>query len=124
MMKRQNSVGAVSLTPLLRNGNTNGTAVDLSGYMAASVTFMCGAITNGTHTPALEDSDDNTTFAPVATANLSAAPVAFTANSVQHIEYLGARRYLRAQVNSDGANGAIYGAFIERGRAMQNDAVR
>ena len=124
MMKRQNSVAAVSLAPALRNANVNGTAVDLSGYMAASVTFMCGAITNGDHTPAVEDSDDNSTFAPVAAGSLSVAPAAFTANTVQHIEYLGAKRYIRAQVDSDGAAGAIYGAVIVRGRAMQNDAVR
>ena len=124
MMKRQNSVATVSLTPLLRNANTDGTAVDLSGYMAASVTFMCGAITNGTHTPAVEESDDNTTFTAVASGSLSVAPANFTANTTQHIEYLGSKRYIRAQVDSDGAAGAIYGAVIVRGRAMQNDAVR
>ena len=118
----QNHVGSVSLSPAVRNSNTNGTAVDLAGYMAASVVFQCGAITDGTHTPDLEESDDNSTFTDVADADMSAVPAAFTANTLQLIEYKGTKRYIRAQVNSDGSTGASYSAGIIRGRAMQNDA--
>lgn len=105
-----------SLVPATRNGDTNGSGVDLRGYEAAMVVFDTGAITDGTHTPSLEESDDDSTYTTVAAADLQGAFANLAANSVQRVGYSGGNRYIRAQCNSSGTTGAAYSATIVRGR--------
>jgi len=104
---------AVSLNPATRNANTNGTSVDLQGKGSCVVVFLTGTVTDGTHTPAVQESDDNSSFTAVAAGDLAGtALVAMTSNSVQVIAYKGGKRFVRAQCNSSGATGAVYGASI------------
>ena len=113
-----NNVNAVqSLAPATRNANTNGTGADLQGFEAAMAVFEVGAITDGTHTPAVEESDDDSAYTAVAAADLQGTLANFTANSIQRVGYLGSKRYIRAQVNSSGTTGAAYSAVIARGHA-------
>ena len=105
-----------SLAPATRNSNTNGTGVDLRGYESAMVVFSVGAVTDGTHTPTLEESDDDAAYTTVAAANLQGTFANLAANGVQRVGYIGAKRYVRAQCNSSGVTGALYGADIVRGR--------
>src|SRR5262249_9439355 len=104
---------AQSLAPAARNASANGTGVDLAGYEAAMVEFSFGAVTDGTHTPKLQDSDDNSTFADVAASGLQGAFVAGTANSVQRVGYVGGKRFVRAVITIAGATtGALSAANI------------
>ena len=111
-----------SLAPATRNANVNGTGVDLRGFEAAMLVYSVGAITDGTHTPAMEESDDDSTYTAVAAADLEGSFANFTAGSVQRVGYIGGKRYIRAQVNSSGTTGAAYGAVVARGRPADSPA--
>ena len=87
-----------SLTPgALRTTSANGTAVDLAGYRKAAVVIVAGAVTDGTHTISIEESDaSGSGFAAVPADQLSGTPGAVAANTNQEIGYLGTKRYIRA----------------------------
>lgn len=83
-------------------------------YEALEILFEFGAWTDGTHTPKLQDSPDNSTWTDVAAANevgtLSAVTSAGTASTIQRMAYLGTQRYVRGVVTVSGATtGAVYG---------------
>lgn len=110
---------AQSLAPAVRTATANGTGVDLSGYNAAMVLWNVGTITDGTHTPKLQESDDNSTFTDVAAADLSGSHAALTSSTLQEIGYIGRARYVRAVITVSGSpsTGGAYSASIIRGRA-------
>lgn len=100
-----------------RNASVNGTGVDLQGYDGALVVINADTITDGTHTPKIQDSDDNSSFADAAAGDqVGTALVAITASSVQKIAYVGAKRYIRVVVTVAGATtGGKYNAVVVRG---------
>jgi len=117
---KSNVDAAASITPAVRNAAVNGSGVDLKGYASAAVIFQVGTVTDGTHTPSVQESDDNSTFTAVAAGDLDGTLVNLVANSVQRVGYHGRRRYLRAQVTSSGATGAAYAAMVLRGHPGQS----
>ncbi len=88
-----------SLAPASRTAAVNGTGVDVSGFDAATAVMQAGAAggTSPSFTFQLQDSDDNSTFAAVAAADLvGSQPAAVTAaQSPVRIGYIGKKRYLR-----------------------------
>lgn len=97
-------------TGLRTNGTVNGTGVDMAGtgnfFRTAMLLVISGAVTDGTHTVTLQESDDNTTFTAVGAGDLQGALTAVTtanANTVQRQSYVGSKRYLRASVTTSGA---------------------
>jgi len=106
---------ATSLAPAARTATANGTGVDLQNYQRCAVVFNVGAITDGTHTPKLQESDDNSTFTDVAAADQSGTLAALTANTNQEVGYLGSKRYIRAVSTVSGATtGGVYAALVVR----------
>lgn len=79
--------------------------------------MSAGTITDGTHTPKVQESDDNSTFTDVASTDLAGtALVAITANSVQRISYVGNKRYIRVATTVSGTTtGGMYTASVLRG---------
>ncbi len=115
-----------SINPAAKTASTNGTAVDLAGANAAEVDFSVGTITDGAHTPKLQDSDDNSTWTDVAAGGLVGSLAAFATGIHQRVGYIGGKRYLRAVVTVTGATtGGVYGATVTRGhlRHAGGDAV-
>lgn len=106
---------AASIDPATYNSDQTGAGVDLRGYDSAMATMQSGVLTDGTHTPKLQDSDDNSIFTDVAVSDLSGAFANLSANSVQRVGYRGGKRFVRVFVSSNGATGAVYGASILRG---------
>lgn len=99
-----------------------GTGVDLSGFESAACLFQVGAWTDGTHTPKLQDSPDNSTWADVTAGNLigsfTAVSGAGQQNAIQEVGYIGSQRWLRLVVTVAGATtGAVYGAAVVQGNA-------
>lgn len=109
-----------SLAPVgNRNASANGTGIDLAGYRATAVVFSVGAITDGTHTPKLQESDDNSSFSDVAAGDQSGTLAAFTASTNQEVSYIGSKRYIRAVVTVAGATtGGMYAALVLRGNPI------
>lgn len=103
-----------------RTASVNGASADLQGYDGALIVIPADTITDGTHTPSLEESDDDATFTAVAAGDLEGSFAAITANSIQRVGYKGAKRYIRAVVTVSGATtGGKYCAAILRGYPSQ-----
>lgn len=117
---KNNIDAAQSLTPAARITSANGTSADLRGYGSAVALVAFGEWTDGTHTPAVEESDDNVSFTAVAAGNLQGAftpcSSAATDNVVQRVGYLGTKRYVRVALTVAGATeGALSSAVVLRG---------
>lgn len=119
---QDDTAARVTLTIALRtSGTVNGTAVDMVGtgnsFRTAMLLVFAGAVTDGTHTVTLQESDDGSTgWAAVASGDLQGSLTAITtaqANTVQRQSYTGGKRYLRASVVTAGATtGGTTGGII------------
>jgi hypothetical protein len=94
--------------------------VDLRGYDAAMIVVAFGAYTDGTHTPSVQHSADNSSYTAVSASELDGAlsPVSSAggANSVQSVGYLGSQRYVRVVMTVSGASsGALSTAQVIAG---------
>lgn len=109
-----------SLAPAARTATESGTGVDLRGYESAVVSFVVGTVTDGTHTPSVEESDDDSTYTAVAAADLLGSLADLASNVVQRVGYRGGKRYIRAKVAASGTTtGALDAALVIRGNAVQ-----
>lgn len=113
-----------SLAPAVRTAaaTTTGTGVAWQDCRAALVLVIAGTVTDGTHTIAVEHSDDNSAWSD-ASANLSSAPPALTsanANTVTEMAYRGVKPYLRVKVTVAGAtSGGIVAGYVLRADPYQ-----
>lgn len=118
MKKREN--GAAAITPAAKTATSNGSSVDLAGYGSALAVLVVGTITDGTHTPKLQECDDNSTWTDVAAGDLEGTFAALASTTNQYIGYKGHRRYIRVVVTVAGATtGGVYGAAVLKGGAQQ-----
>lgn len=121
-MKRNLKSGvdvAHSLPPLLRTASGTGAGVDLRGYDSAFGVVHFGDWTDGTWTPKLQESDDDTSYSDVAAADLQGAFTAVSGtageNTVQRVGYIGAKRYIRGFLTGTGTTGINAGMTVVRG---------
>jgi len=71
MKDLKNHVDAVnSIDPDNYIANINGLGVDLQGFEGSVVVFSVGTVTDGTHVPQIEESDDNSNWTNVTSADL------------------------------------------------------
>lgn len=91
-----------------------GGSVDTAGYDAATIYLLPGVITDGTHTPKVQESTDNSTWTDVAATDLMGNALANLASNVnQKVGYVGIKRYLRIVTTVGGATtGGIYVGLI------------
>lgn len=109
-----------SLAPAARTATVNGTGVDLANRDAATVVFQVGTITDGTHTPKVQESADNSSFTDVAAADLVGTLAALASNVNQKVGYIGTKQYIRAVSTVAGAStGGVYGAIVIRGASKK-----
>lgn len=109
LVSRSIDVGAKTAT-------ATGSAVDLAGCDGAMAVFAAGTVTDGTHTPKLQDSPDNSTFTDVPASTQIGTLAAIASNTVQKCSYVGAQRYLRGVITVSGATtGAVEGCYIVTG---------
>lgn len=102
---------------LRTNGAVNGTIVDRFVndvyYRSATIVIHSGAITDGTHTVTIEDSDNGSSWAAADAADLQGSPPAITGsddNKVYEVGYVGAKRYIRAVLTTASAT---TGGFVD-----------
>ena len=123
----------IKATPSL-NGSTVqatgtgvGASVDLlaSGpWEACAVICSLGTYTNGTHTFALEDSPDGTTWTAVGTTLTQGTAVGTASGFCGVLGYKGTARYLHAlDVVTSGATGAAAGGMVVTLAAKYRGAV-
>lgn len=110
---------------LRANVTANGTSVDktdpsggVDGFTSVLLVAIAGAITDGTHTVIVQDSDDGSSFAAAAAGDVRGTAV-FTsanANTIAEIGYDGPKRYVRASVTGTGSTtGGSVGAIVVLG---------
>ena len=90
-----------TLAPAARTATANGTTVDRAAdgarYQDALVVIDAGVVTDGTHTFAVQESADGSSWSAVADADLQGTEPAVTSandDTVYEIGYLGGARYL------------------------------
>ncbi len=109
-----------SLAPAARTATASGSSADLRGYESAVVAFVVGTVTDGTHTPSLEESDNDSDWNAVAAADQLGTLANLASSTVQRVGYRGGKRYIRAKVAVSGATtGAVDAAVVIRGNAAQ-----
>lgn len=109
-----------SLAPIARTASANGTGVDLTNFASSTCVFVVGVITDGTHTPKLQESDDNATFTDVGAGDLIGSLAVLASNANQRVGYRGNKRYVRAVSTVAGATtGGVYAAIVIRGDARK-----
>ncbi len=109
-----------SLAPAARTASATGTGVDLRGFDSAMILVSFGTCTDGTHTPSVQHSMDNSTYTNVSAGDLdgafSAATSASGGNAVQAVGYVGTQRYVRVVMTVSGATtGALSSAVVVAG---------
>lgn len=118
---RESAYNSVLAVPALAHGtyNTaiNGLTVDKhvneGAFRSVGFVVHAGAITDGTHTFSIEDSDDGVAFAAADSSVTQNSGVALVADGVVELAYNGYRRYCRVVGSSSGTTGAAYGATAE-----------
>lgn len=94
----------------------NGLGIDLQGFEGSAVVFSVGTVTDGTHTPKIQESDDNSAWNDVASDDQEGTLSDLTSDTNQRVGYKGAKRYLRAVLTISGATtGAQAASLVLRG---------
>lgn len=109
-----NSSNLPSLPPVATTTGRTGTAIDLANTTGNAILFVPGLWTDGTHTPKLTESSDNTTYTDVAAADLvgSFSAVSSTATAIgQKISYIGKLRYVRPVITGTGTTTGMIAGF-------------
>jgi hypothetical protein len=101
-----------SLAPAARAASANGTGVDLANAQENTFYVHPGVVTDGTHTPKLQDSADNSAWADVVVATDQVGTLAAIAsNVIQQVSYIGSKRFVRVVMTTAGATtGAVASA--------------
>lgn len=99
------------------NGTITGTGVDTKGMLGVYVEFAVGTITDGAHTPSLQESADTVNWTNVQPADQIGTLANLATTTPQAVGYIGALRYVRGVVTitgepATGAVGGIYGCNV------------
>lgn len=105
-------ITAIALTAVANGEDVAGVSIDRQGSDGLEFIFQVGAYTDGSVTPLIEESDDDSTFTAVADADLTntEASAALTAAGVSKIGYVGSKRYVKATAVTAAASTLSVGA--------------
>jgi len=119
MKDLKNQIDAVnSIDPDDHTATINGLSIDLQGFEGSAVVFSVGTVTDGVHTPKVEQSDDNSNWNDVASVDQEGTLSDLVSGTNQRVGYKGAKRYLRAVLTVSGATiGAQVAGIVLRGMA-------
>lgn len=99
---------------------TPGSGVDLTGFEEATVVLDVGAVTDGSFTIEVQESDDDSTYTAVADADLGGTePSSLTANTVTTLAYYGNARYIRVVATDGGTADAAFGVSVIKSGARK-----
>ena len=124
-LHNQVSVGvAIALTAVADGEDVVGAVIDRQGSEGLELIFQVGAYTDGSVTPLIEESDNNSDYTAVADANLTntEASAALSAAGVSNIGYVGFKRYVRATaVTAAGSTLSVGASFVKFGLRLQGE---
>ncbi len=102
-----------SIVPAIRTTTATGSTIDTLGYRALLVQFETGALTDGTHTPKLTESDDDSSYSDVAAADMQGTLAALAASAVVQVGYIGKKRYVRPVITVTGSPATGLAASVD-----------
>ena len=111
----KNSISVVAaLAPAAVTATATGPGVDTGGAGTVAFILNPGVRTDGTHTPKLQESADNSTFTDVATGDQLGLWAVVASNTLQTVGYVGRLRYVRLVLTvASATTGAVVGATCE-----------
>ncbi len=111
----------LSLAAAARTASANGASVDTASHTSVTVLVQPGTITDGDHTPTLEESDvSGSGFTTVAAEDLIGSFSDLVTDTNQEVAYIGAKRFVRAVSSVSGAStGGVYAISILLGNAQK-----
>ena len=115
---------AIALTAVANGEDVAGVAIDLQGSDGLELIFQVGAYTDGSVTPLIEESYDDSTYTAVADADLTntEASAALTAAGVSSIGYVGWKRYVKASaVTAAGSTLSVGATYVKYGVRLQGE---
>ena len=116
---KSNILVAPSIAPAAaRTATVNGSGVDTRDYDSVVAQVHCGAYTNGTFEPKLEESDaQGSGYTEVASTDMIGAFENIDgvghANTVQRVGYIGSKRYVRVSIEENSSPAPGTGACLE-----------
>jgi len=106
-----------AIAPAAHTADVTGLTVDRKDAEANVIALNVGTITDGTHTPKLQESDDDSAWSDVAADDQLGALVALSSDEVQKVAYKGYKRYFRVFVTVSGTTtGGVYSAQAVLGK--------
>jgi len=115
---------AIALTAVTNGEDVAGVAIDRQGSDGLELIFQVGAYTDGSVTPLIEESYDDSTYTAVADADLTntEASAALTAAGVSSIGYVGWKRYVKASaVTAAGSTLSVGATYVKYGVRLQGE---
>lgn len=109
------TVAVQSLYPQAHGSSVQGAYADLENAKTATVIFVVGVITDGTHTPTLEESDSaGSGYSTVGAGDMIGTLANLATGVEQSVRYIGTKRYLRTYTTVAGSpvTGGIYSSAI------------
>ena len=104
------AVVALASTTNTTNTTVSGATIDTLGYESLMILYKSGAYTNGTNTPNVQESDDDTTWtelpADQVTGGTEVGAALAAANIVKRLGVNSKKRYVRVQSVSTGTSAA------------------
>ena len=110
-----------SIAPQTINSDTttNGTGVDIRDYDAVTIAWESSTtVSDGTYVLGVEESDDDSTYTDVASADMVGTVANFSSSSEGNRwqGYIGIKRYIRATfVSTSTSSGGVFAGTIVRG---------
>lgn len=115
---KNNHLETTSIGPAAYTADADGAGVDMQGFDSLMFLFIVGTITDGTHTPKLQESDDDITYTDVGADDIEGTLAALASDTNQRVGYKGNKRYVKAFVTVAGATtGGVYAAAGVQGHA-------
>jgi len=101
-----------------KTATTTSAAISVADYQSVAVLVHAGVITDGTHTPKLQEcATSGGTYTDVAASNQAGTFAALTSTTTQRVTYLGTLSYIKLVVTVSGAtSGGFYTALAIKGQ--------
>jgi hypothetical protein len=112
-----------SIIPANYQATETGDGVDLTGFDSAAVVIGVGAATDTGFSFEVQESDDDSDYAAVASSDLDGTePATAVASALTVLGYRGIKRFIRVVATDTGTGNADFGVTVIRGKARKHPA--
>lgn len=109
-----------TIDPQNNTGDVTGNQVDVSGFRSIAIALQVGAVTDGTHSFTIQESDDGSNWSDIPAEELDGSldDVDTDNDGNQKVNLMTSKKYIRVNVSASGTtDGADYAVVIVQGNA-------